>query len=316
MIAAGRDRVAPGGRLPPVAALVAVLVVPLVACGPKPSPAWVGDDRQRHESRSRAAAGPLEPPVDLAKLSPDTIDELDEATARIVVDRLADRAPAARVALRAARLAHHRGDDAQARADLARAATGGDAGELRDAIAALAAELVDVPVRPELVAVLLPLSGRFGSVGAELRTAIELAPAQGTRWLFVDTRGEPAGAEAAVEAAAKQGAVAILGPVGAREVTVAARAAALRGIPIALLGPEDGADASAGVFRARRLARRRGARGRRARQERELPDRRGVRAARRGRRRGGGGVRRRGPAARTPGDRAGHVRPDRRRRRA
>jgi ABC-type branched-subunit amino acid transport system substrate-binding protein len=97
--------------------------------------------------------------------------------------------------------------------------------------------------------VLLPLSGRYAGVGSELRTAIELAPAQGTKWLFLDTKGDAETAAAAVALAAKQGAVAILGPVGAHEVSAAARAAAIRNIPIALLGPEDGADPAAGVFR-------------------------------------------------------------------
>ena len=223
----------------------------VAACGPKPAPPWIEHDAQHHEHGSVAAA-PLPAsarPVDLAKLSPATIDELDEATARVVVDRLAGKAPAARVTLRAARLAHHRGDDAAARADVARATGAGDEAELHAELAALAKQLVDVEVRPELVAVLLPLSGKFAALGIELRAAIELAPAQGTKWLFLDTKGDAEGATTAVETAAQRGAIAILGPVGAREVTAAARAAALHQLPIALLGPEDGADPAAGVFR-------------------------------------------------------------------
>src|SRR5262249_28862394 len=82
------------------------------------------------------------------------------------------------------------------------------------------------------------------------RAAIELAPAAGARWLWLDTRGTAEGAIAAVETAAAKGAVGILGPVGQREALAAARTAALRGLPIALLAPADGADPSAGVFRA------------------------------------------------------------------
>jgi biotin carboxyl carrier protein len=52
-----------------------------------------------------------------------------------------------------------------------------------------------------LIAVLLPLTGRFASIGIELRTAIQLAPATGTTWMFLDTRGDPDAARAAVEAA-------------------------------------------------------------------------------------------------------------------
>ncbi|MEO8843169.1 MAG: penicillin-binding protein activator [Kofleriaceae bacterium] len=225
----------------------------LAACGPKPAPQWTEHDApQRHEHGAPAATPQSAKPIDLATLSPATIDELDEVTARVVVDRLAGKAPAARVTLRAARLAHHRGDDVTARADLARAAAAADETDVHAEVAALAAELaelIDGAVKPDVIAVLLPLSGKFAAVGAELRAAIQLAPARGTKWLFLDTKGEADGATAAVEFAASRGAIAILGPVGTREVTAAARAAALRAIPIALLGPEDGADPAAGVFR-------------------------------------------------------------------
>ncbi len=223
------------------------------ACGAKsPAPEWSErDSHARHDTAlhagSAGSAAPL--PVDLAKLAPATIDELDDATALAVIDRLGDRAPAARVALRAARLAHHRGDEAGARALVTRAATAADEPEVHAELAALAVELASPPVDPAVVAVLLPLSGRFASVGAELRAAIELAPAESTRWLFVDTRGEADGATAAVETAIGKGAIAILGPVGTREVAAAARAAVLRQMPIGLLGPEDGADPASGVFR-------------------------------------------------------------------
>jgi len=228
----------------------ALWVVALAACGPKPAPSWVerDDHAQRHETASVATPASSRP-IDLSKLSPATIDELDEATAIAVVGQLNDKAPAARVAVRAARLAHHRGDDAAARAILARAATAADASDVAADTKALASELVAIPTKPDVVAVLLPLSGRFAGVGSELRTAIELAPAQGTKWLFLDTKGEADTAAAAVAKAAAQGAVAILGPVGTREVSAASREAAIRGIPIALLGPEDGADPAAGVFR-------------------------------------------------------------------
>jgi branched-chain amino acid transport system substrate-binding protein len=225
----------------------------LAACGPKPVSSWVEHEGpQAHATHSSVAETlPLAParPVDLATLSSATIDELDEATARAVVERLAHAAPAAAVALRAARLAHHRGDDATARDDLAHAASAADAAAYAAPIAQLTRELEEVTLHPERVAVLLPLSGRYGAVGSELRAAIELAPAQGTKWLFLDTKGDPAGATAAVEVAAKQGVIAILGPVGSREVMAASRAAAVHAIPIALLGPEDGADPAAGVFR-------------------------------------------------------------------
>jgi len=97
--------------------------------------------------------------------------------------------------------------------------------------------------------VLLPLSGKFSSVGSELRAAIQVAPSEGATWLFLDTKGEVDGAVAAVEQAYQKGAIAILGPAGEREAIAAARAAAVHGIPIGLLAPSDGADPSAGVYR-------------------------------------------------------------------
>ncbi len=185
----------------------------------------------------------------LSKLDPAAIDDLSEADVLSALARAGDNAPAARLALRAARLAHHRGDDAEARAQLARAASAADEAEVHGELAALAGDLATAPVTTATIAVLLPLSGRYSALGAELRAAIELAPAEGTTWSFLDTRGEPEGAAAAVETAAKRGAIAILGPVGTREAIAAARAAALRQIPIGLLAPADGADPAAGVFR-------------------------------------------------------------------
>ncbi|HET9986991.1 MAG TPA: hypothetical protein VFQ65_00685, partial [Kofleriaceae bacterium] len=151
-------------------------LVVLAACGPKPAPQWVERDGAQQHHETSSSATPTARPIDLSKLSPATIDELDEATAIAVVAQLDDKAPAARVALRAARLAHHRGDDAVARAVLARAGTAADAPEVAADVTALARELVDIPVKSNVVAVLLPLTGRYGGVGGELRTAIELAP--------------------------------------------------------------------------------------------------------------------------------------------
>src|SRR5690606_25372857 len=105
----------------------------LSACGPKVrTDSWI--ERETELGRSHAgarddgadAAAKVPVHIDLSTLDAATIDELDFATARAVLDQLGDRRPAARVALRAARLAHHRGDDAEARALLARAASAAD----------------------------------------------------------------------------------------------------------------------------------------------------------------------------------------------
>lgn len=222
------------------------------ACGPKPKPDnWVehelGTSHTGATSRSDSRAPYA--PIDLAKLDPLTIDELDLATAKAVIERLGDRKPAARVALRAARLAAHQGDEAEARALLARAATAADEAEVHDELGELGKLVAAPPVDPKTVAVLLPLSGKYATIGSELKLAIQLAPAEGTQWLFLDTKGEPEAAVSAVETAMAKGAVAILGPVGTKEALAAARAAALHDIPIALLAPADGADPATGVFR-------------------------------------------------------------------
>lgn len=233
------------------------LVILAAACGAKPPQgSWIEREAPTGHTIGESQVEPAtaEAPAvvidfDPAALTPARIDELDEATVRAALDRLGDAAPAARLALRGARLAHHRGDDAVARAFVARGATAADHAAVKVELDAIAKAAAAPHVDAKTIAVLLPLSGRFSAIGVELRAAIRLAPADGTSWLFLDTKGEPEAAVAAVEQAAARGAVAILGPVGEREAIAAARAAALRQVPIALLAPADGADPAAGVFR-------------------------------------------------------------------
>jgi len=237
---------APRGLALPLIALAA-------ACAARPAPgalSWIDRDASGAHAtvgpQATPAGGPAMDPVMVQAMDQAKIDECDEATLRAALDAIGDRAPAGKLALRVARLAHHRGDDRDARGWLERAARAADQAEVH---AALGGELATAAVDPALVAVLLPLSGSYAALGGELRVAIELAPAGGTRWLFLDTRGTPEGAAAAVETALGKGCVGILGPVGQREAIAAARAAALHGVPIALLAPADGADPGAGVFR-------------------------------------------------------------------
>lgn len=228
-----------------------VITLLLAACGPKVQPSWV--EREAPLGTSHAGAdtnGGTPAPVDISKVDLSNIDALDEATVLTVLERIGDAAPAAALALRAARIAHHRGDDGEARALLARAANAADEPTVHAELAVLAKAVALPPVQVQTIAVLLPLSGRFASIGNELRGAIQSAPVvPGTTWLFLDTKGEADGASAAVEQAYARGAIGILGPVGQREALAAARAASLRGVPIALLAPGDGADPAAGVFR-------------------------------------------------------------------
>ena len=209
------------------ARLVGAMVL-IGACAGQRAPGWQ-EREATHQTRAGTGEGRVRDPSDAQG------------------DR-GDPAAAGQPALRAARLAHHRGDDAEARVLLARAAPATDAADVA-AAGALARDLAAPPVSSSTIAVLLPLSGRFAAIGAELRAAIELAPHEGTSWLILDTHGEPEGAAAAVEQAYARGAVGILGPAGTREAIAAARAASLRGVPIALLAPDDGASPASGVFR-------------------------------------------------------------------
>jgi len=221
----------------------------MAACGgaARPSDAtWIERDASGalHATAAARSRGSDARQVDAAR-----IDDCDEPALEAALAAHGDRAPAGQLALRLARLAHHRGDERDAQAWLARTATAADAAEVHAAAAALARELVVPVVDPAAIAVLLPLSGSYAGLGGELRAAIELAPARGARWWFVDTKGTAEGAAAAAEAAVARGVVGMLGPVGQREAINAARVAARYGVPIGLLAPGDGADPAAGVFR-------------------------------------------------------------------
>ena len=148
-------------------------------------------------------------------------------------------------------LARHVGDDAGALQWAERVPADSPARARADALAVdvAAAKVVD----PAIIAVLLPLSGKFERIGRELQSAIVLAGTTDTHatFVFIDTLGDPDGARAAVDAAVStHGAVAILGPVGQRSGRAAATRAVELGVPIALLSPgRGGASVRAGVFR-------------------------------------------------------------------
>lgn len=244
------------------------LVLLLVACRPPPPKAsWIEvEPGQTHhtDDRPRPGTGAADPsfvpPATGGRrltLSGDrttilaAVDAASEADLSATAVALpAGRAPIGAVATRLAALALHRGDTAAATHWLEVARAAPDREDLAAVLDGIGAQLAtSAPVDKNLIAVLLPLTGRFASIGAELKLAIELAPTSGARRIFLDTQGDPAGAVAAVDRALAQGAVAVLGPVGVREADAAARRAAERGLPIALLAPGDGADAEAGVFR-------------------------------------------------------------------
>ena len=185
---------------------------------------------------------------------------------RGALEQLGDRAPAARVALRAARLAHHRGDDADAaRAGRTRARAPADEPSVaRTSSRALGAELAEPPVDPNVVAVLLPLSRPLRRDRHRAARRDRARAADGTSGCSSTRAASPRARRPPSIPPSSAGAIAILGPSGTREAIAAARAAALHDIPIALLAPADGADPSAGVFRLVDSPGRRRPRGRRS----------------------------------------------------
>ncbi len=225
----------------------------------------------RHEdavvlaTRVRAGGGTLSARQDDAVYA--AVDALAPARLRPVWQALDDtRAPAHRVALRLALWAAHVGDDDAARAWVTRlhgplmALTAADrvAAERADALSeTLSLRAPGARAEPFVLAVLLPLSGRYGQLGRIIRVAVELA-VDGARAdievVFLDTAGDADRAEGLVDQAVEvHRALAILGPVGAEVSRRAAARASRWGVPIGLLAPADepgaGADASQGVFR-------------------------------------------------------------------
>ena len=103
------------------------------------------------------------------------------------------------------------------------------------------------------VALLLPESapGNGGETGRAFRNAAELAmrdfPTAGIQVAVYDTRGTPAGAQAAVGVALSQGAEIILGPLFASEVSAIAPAARQAGKPVVAFSSDAGV-AGPGVY--------------------------------------------------------------------
>ncbi len=107
-------------------------------------------------------------------------------------------------------------------------------------------------VKPDLVGVVLPLTGKFEVFGTAIRDGILLAAGRGSRVMFDvrDSGSDAATAADAVEALARAGAVAIVGPVGIAEAAAAAQRAVEVGVPMVSLSRGEGITAAgAWVFR-------------------------------------------------------------------
>ena len=162
--------------------------------------------------------------------------------ARLVsdLDRKSAAWPAA--ALKLARIQLHTGDRAHAE-DLARDVLSAG-GAYADGARAVQQAAQGSPLRPNLVGIVLPLSGDLKGFADQALNGIALTlDLQGRGKVqveVVDTRGEPDVAAEAVEQLAQKGAIAVLGPLGIAEGLAAATRAQQLGVPMISLSRADG----------------------------------------------------------------------------
>jgi len=162
--------------------------------------------------------------------------------ARLVsdLDRKSAAWPAA--ALKLARIQLHSGDRSHAE-DLARDVLSAG-GAYADGARAVQQAAQGSPLRPNLVGIVLPLSGDLKGFADQALNGIALTlDLQGRGKVqveVVDTRGEPDVAAEAVEQLAQKGAIAVLGPLGIAEGLAAATRAQQLGVPMISLSRADG----------------------------------------------------------------------------
>lgn len=143
------------------------------------------------------------------------------------------------VAAKVARLYAHEGDTARAREAATHALEAGAGGRPERVQAVL--DRLSWPAKPGLVGVVLPLKGKLKSLGEAIRDGMQLAAKAGGIELVVkDSEGDPELAAQAVEALAREGAIAILGPVGGGEAKAAALRAQELGVPMVSLSRAEG----------------------------------------------------------------------------
>src|SRR5256714_2492709 len=162
--------------------------------------------------------------------------------ARLVsdLDRKSAAWPAA--ALKLARIQVHTGDRSHAE-DLARDVLSAG-GAYADGARAVQQAAQGSPLRPNLVGIVLPLTGDLKGFADQALNGIALTlDLQGRGKVqveVVDTKGEPDVAADAVEQLAQKGAIAVLGPLGIAEGFAAATRAQQLGIPMISLSRADG----------------------------------------------------------------------------
>ncbi|HMC32999.1 MAG TPA: penicillin-binding protein activator, partial [Myxococcales bacterium] len=158
------------------------------------------------------------------------------------LDRGSPAWPAA--ALKLARIQLHMGDRAHA-SDLARDVLASQSqGAYADGARAVQQAAQGSGVRPNLIGIVLPLTGDLKGFADQALNGIALTlDLQGRGKVqveIVDTKGEPDAAAEAVEQLAQRGVIAILGPLGIAEGLAAATRAQQLGIPMISLSRADG----------------------------------------------------------------------------
>jgi ABC-type branched-subunit amino acid transport system substrate-binding protein len=156
------------------------------------------------------------------------------------------------IAAKMARIRLHLGDLDGAKEAADRAIPAGAGGHL-DAMQEIVRRAQErAAVKPNLVGVILPLSGRFKQFGDQLQQGLglALAPTDNIQFITRDSQGDAQLAVTAVDDLAAQGVIAIIGPVGAAEAFPAAVRAQELGVPMISLSRAEGVtDAGDFIFR-------------------------------------------------------------------
>ena len=210
--------------------------------------AKTGDPGEAAKFAARALEAAQTPEERAARLV-DYQTALQAAPGAMIAQLVADldrRSPAwPPAALRLARLQLHTGDrahaDELARQILSEVNTGPVAEGAQSIQLAVSS---GAAVKPNLIGIVLPLSGEYKALSDLMMNAVALAVdlqnRSGVQVSIKDSKGEPDAAAQAVEDLAREGAIAILGPIALAEGQAAAVRAQQLGIPIVSLSRAEG----------------------------------------------------------------------------
>ncbi len=154
-----------------------------------------------------------------------------------------DASAGALCATKLARLWLHLGELEAARSMAQRALSMGAAGSTAQQARAVLDRLsLREGVKPMTLGVILPLSGKFKKIGESIQDGMSLVlnKREGVELVYKDSAGEPEQAVQAVEQLARDGVIAIIGPVAQAEAAPAAARAQELGIPMISLARTEG----------------------------------------------------------------------------